>query len=139
LISADYLIIPSDLKPFANQGLINVKEFVKGINSFKKQLRKSPLEILGVLPSKISTNNKFMQYTLKTRIEKVVERYGIDVFDTVIYERDDLAKCSEKVLEIGEMEVADPISVIDYKPNSLSAQEFESLVKEVFNKIGMVE
>jgi cellulose biosynthesis protein BcsQ len=139
LISADYLIIPSDLKPFANQGLINVKEFVKGINSFKKQLRKAPLEILGVLPSKISTNNKFMQYTLKTRIEKVVERYGIDVFETVIYERDDLAKCSEKVLEIGEMEVADPISVIDYKPNSLSAQEFESLVKEVFNKIGMVE
>ena len=32
LLAADYLIIPSDLKPFANQGLPTVKNFVKEIN-----------------------------------------------------------------------------------------------------------
>jgi cellulose biosynthesis protein BcsQ len=56
LITADYLIIPSDLKPFANQGLINVKDFIKKINGFKKQIGKQPIEILGVLACKISTN-----------------------------------------------------------------------------------
>jgi cellulose biosynthesis protein BcsQ len=67
--SADYLIIPSDLKPFANQGLINVKDFIKRINGYRKVLRKLPLEILGVLACKISTNGRFVQYTLPKRIE----------------------------------------------------------------------
>ncbi|MHC5827712.1 MAG: AAA family ATPase, partial [Nostoc sp.] len=29
LVTSDYLIIPSDLKPFANLGLTNVKEYIK--------------------------------------------------------------------------------------------------------------
>jgi cellulose biosynthesis protein BcsQ len=137
LIAADYLIIPSDLKPFANQGLRNVKEFIKNVDSFRRQIRKPPIQILGVLPCKISTNSKFVQTTLKNRLQKISERYGIDVMDTVIYERDDLAKCAEKTLMVGEIEVADPVSVIDFKPHSLSAQEFELLAKEVLQKIGM--
>lgn len=137
LYTSDYLIIPSDLKPFANQGLTNVKEFIKKANAFKKQLRMPPLQILGVLPCKISTNSKFVQSTLKNRIAKISKKYELDVFDTVIYERDDLAKCAEKVITIGDMEVADPISVLDFKPNSTSAQEFELLAKEVLNKIGI--
>ncbi|MDJ0795835.1 MAG: AAA family ATPase [Calothrix sp. MO_167.B12] len=137
LIAADYLLVPSDLKPFANQGLINVKDFTKAVNAFRKQIRKEPLEILGVVPCKISTNAKFINSTLKNRIRKVSERYGIDVFNTVIYERDDLAKCAEKTIEVGNMEVAAPVSVLDFKPNSFSAQEFELLAKEVLKKIGM--
>jgi cellulose biosynthesis protein BcsQ len=137
LYTSDYLIIPSDLKPFANQGLTNVKEFIKKANSFKKQVRMNPLEILGVLPCKISTNSKFVQFTLKNRIDKISKKYDLNVFDTVIYERDDLAKCAEKVLVIGDMEIADPISVLDFKPNSISSQEFELLAKEVLTKIGM--
>ncbi len=139
LIAADYLIIPSDLKPFANQGLINVKDFVKTVNAFRRAIKKDPLEILGIVPCKISTNAKFINSTFKNRIRKVYDRYGIDIFDAVIYERDDLAKCAEKTLEVGNMEVADPISVLDFKPNSLSAQEFELLAKEVLKKIGMAK
>lgn len=137
LIAADYLIIPSDLKPFANQGLTNVKEFVKTINAFRKQIRKSTIEVVGVLPCKISTNAKFVQSTLKNRIEKISSRYGVDVMDTVIYERDDLAKCAEKIQIIGDMEIADPISVLDFKPDSTSAQEFQLLAMEVLQKIGI--
>jgi cellulose biosynthesis protein BcsQ len=137
LYTSDYLIIPSDLKPFANQGLTNVKEFIKKANAFKKQVRMPPLEVLGVLPCKISTNSKFVQSTLKNRIAKISQKYELNVFDTVIYEREDLAKCAEKVITIGDMEVSDPVSVLDFKPNSISAQEFELLAKEVLNKIGM--
>jgi cellulose biosynthesis protein BcsQ len=137
LIATDYLIIPSDLKPFANQGLTNVKEFIKTINGFRKQIRKPPIEIIGVLASKISTNAKFVQSTLKNRIEKVSSRYGINVMDAVIYEREDLAKCAEKIQIVGDMEIADPISVLDFKPESTSAQEFELLAIEVLQKIGL--
>ncbi len=137
IITADYLLIPSDLKPFANQGLVNVNNFVKSINFFRKSLRKEPIKVLGVLPSKISTNNKFVQHTLPKRIDAVSSRYGFEVMDTVIYDREDLAKCSEQVRHIGNLEVVDPVSVIDFKPDSIAAQEFELLAKEVLQKIGM--
>ncbi|MGA9378496.1 MAG: AAA family ATPase [Phormidium sp.] len=137
LITADYLIIPSDLKPFANQGLVNVKNLVKEIDVFRKQIGKQTLEILGVVPSKISTNAKFIQHTLKNRLEKIDKKYGIPVMDTVIYERDDLAKCAEKVMIVGDLEIPDPISVLDFKPDSVAAQEFELLAIEVLEKIGM--
>jgi chromosome partitioning protein len=39
LIAADYLIIPSDLKPFANQGLPTVKNFVSQINESREVKR----------------------------------------------------------------------------------------------------
>lgn len=136
LITTDYLIIPSDLKPFANQGLINVKEFIKGINTFRKQIRKPPIEILGVLACKISTNNQFVKHTLPKRLESISKRYNLEVMDTVIYDRDDLAKCAEKSMIIGDIEIADPISVIDFKPDSTAAQEFELLAIEVLQKIG---
>lgn len=137
LITADYLIIPSDLKPFANQGLINVKDFIKKINGFKKQIGKQPIEILGVLACKISTNAKFVQSTLEKRIKAVEGRYQLNVMDTVIYEREDLAKCAEKVQIEGNREIADPMSVLDFKPDSTSAQEFELLAIEVLQKIGL--
>ncbi|MEH2192861.1 MAG: AAA family ATPase [Nostoc sp.] len=137
LITSDYLIIPSDLKPFANQGLTNVKEFIKGINTFRKQIRKPPIETLGVLACKISTNNQFVKHTLPKRLEAITKRYNLEVMDTVIYDRDDLAKCAEKSLIIGDMEIADPISVLDFKPDSIAAQEFELLAIEVLQKIGL--
>ena len=137
LITSDYLIIPSDLKPFANQGLTNVKEFIKGVNTFRKQIRKPPIEILGVLACKISTNNQFVKHTLPKRLEAIPKRYNLQVMDTVIYDRDDLAKCAEKSLIIGDMEIADPMSVLDFKPDSIAAQEFELLAIEVLQKIGL--
>lgn len=135
LITADYLIIPSDLKPFANQGLVNVKDFVKTINGYRKFLNKPPIEILGVLPCKISTNSRFVQYTLPQRLEVIPKRYGLKVMESVIYEREDLAKCTEKVQIVGNMEIPDPISVLDFKPDSTSAQEFDLLAREVLREI----
>ncbi|MCC3606413.1 MAG: AAA family ATPase [Microcoleus sp. PH2017_29_MFU_D_A] len=136
LIAADYLIIPSDLKPFANQGLINVKDFIKKVNGFKKQIGKKPLEILGILPCKISPNPKFVQYSLPKRREAIPKRYGLEIMDSVIYEREDLAKCAELFKIVGNMEIADPISVLDFKPDCTSSQEFEMLAEEVLVKIG---
>ncbi len=57
--------------------------------------------------------------------------------ENVIYEREDLAKCAEKTQMVGEAEIADPVSVLDFKPDSVAAQEFELLAIEVLQKIGM--
>ncbi|MBD1895704.1 AAA family ATPase [Coleofasciculus sp. FACHB-129] len=137
LITADYLIIPSDLKPFANQGLVNVKDFVKTINGYRKFLNKPPIEILGVLPCKISTNSRFVQYTLPKRLEVIPKRYDLKVMENVIYEREELAKCTERMQIVGNREIPDPISVIDFKPDSTSAQEFDLLAREVLREIGL--
>jgi cellulose biosynthesis protein BcsQ len=136
LITADYLIIPSDLKPFANQGLLNVKEFVKQINYFRNLVNKSPIEILGVLPCKISTNARFVQYTLPRSIELIPKRYGFNVMDAVIYQREELSKCVEQSKVVGNTQIPDPKSVFDYKPDGDSAKEFELLAMEVLQKIG---
>ncbi|EGK87218.1 ParA family protein [Microcoleus vaginatus PCC 9802] len=136
LIAADYLIIPSDLKPFANQGLIHVKDFIGKINGFKKLIGRNSLEILGVLPCKISTNTKFIQYSLPKRRAAIPKRYGLEIMESAIYERDDLAKCAEQTQMVGDMEIADPISVLDFNPDSTASQEFEVLAMEVLEKIG---
>jgi len=137
LISSDYLIIPSDLKPFANQGLLNVKNLIKQVNGFRNIINKPPLEILGVVPCKIPTHGKFLQYTLPRHLEIVPERYGFNVMDTVIYQREELSKCIEQSQVVGNTEIPAPLSVFDYKPNGDSAKEFESLAIEVLEKIGI--
>ncbi|MEH2037927.1 AAA family ATPase [Nostoc sp.] len=139
LVTSDYLIIPSDLKPFANQGLTNVKEYIKqDINPFRKNLlNKSPIKILGVLPCKIATFQKFVQHTLPKQILAITERYNLPVIDTVIYQREELAKCLEQVQQIGDLEIPDPRSVFEYKPHGDSAKEFELLAIEVLQKIGI--
>jgi len=136
LIAADYLIIPSDLKPFANQGLNNVKGLIKDVNGFRKIIGRKPVELLGVLASKVSTNYKFQQSTLPKRMQAVMERYGLDVMESIIFERDDLAKSSEVTKVVGGKEIPDPCSILDFKPGSEAAQEFNSLALEVLRKIG---
>ncbi|NJN76442.1 MAG: AAA family ATPase [Synechococcaceae cyanobacterium RL_1_2] len=135
LITAHYLIIPSDLKPFANEGLSNVKNFVEDINEAKEMFGLTPLQILGILPSKVSTNSRFVKYTYPKRRAMVQERYGLPLMDSAIFEREDLAKALEHTVEYGEEEIPDPLSVLDYKSDGLSSLEFQALAREVLGKI----
>lgn len=142
LTAADYLIIPSDLKPFSNQGLRSVTKFVKQeINETKEGLGKPPLEILGVLPSKISTNNKYLEHTFPKQRKVIPERYKLPLMDNMISERVALSHCINQTLPVGNLDIPDPKSIIEYaKDNStadISAAEFEALAIEVLSKIGM--
>ena len=136
LISADYLIIPSDLKPFANQGLNNVKGLIKDVNGFRKMIGRAPLQILGVLATKISTNHRFGQSTLPKRMQVIMERYDFEVMESIIFEREDLAKCAESYVTINDVDIPNPRSVLDYNPGSDAAQEFTKLALEVLSKVG---
>ena len=138
LVSANYLIIPSDLKPFANQGLSNVKNYLqRDVNPFRQMMNKPDIEILGVLPCKINPNHRFVQHTLPKQIQAVSKRYELNIMETVIFQREELARCVDKTREVGDLLIPEPSSIFDYALDSSSCQEFESLAEEVLNKIGL--
>ncbi|MEH2096500.1 AAA family ATPase [Nostoc sp.] len=141
LIASDYLIIPSDLKPFANQGLPTVKNFLKQINEYRILIGKQPINIIGVLASKISTNAKFLQYTFPRQRSVISERYELPLMEAVIYDRSSLSECMNNSIMVGDLEYPDPKSVIKYAESKTNAQqsamEFEMLAKEVLEEIGV--
>jgi len=137
LIACDYLIIPSDLKPFANEGLRNVRNFIEEIDEFRTFVNRSVINVLGVLPSKILTNANYIKATLPKQEKVVVERYGFPVLETRIFQREDLSRAIDNFVMEGDHQIPDPKSIFDFKPDSMSAAEFEELANEVLQKIGL--
>lgn len=139
LIAADYLIIPSDIKPFSNQGLSSVKNFIKEIDDNKEGIGKPPLIIMGVLPSKISTNNQYLKYTYPKHKAVIPEKYELPLMDNMISERTALSQCINKTMIMGNMEIPDPKSILDYAKDissaNIAAAEFEALAEEVLSKM----
>jgi len=141
LIAANYLIIPSDLKPFANQGLTNVKQSVKEVNEFRSSSGQSPLKIMGVLPCKISTNAQYQKYVLPRQMFVVPDKYDLPLMDNVIFERTALAQCLNETITVGDLEIPNPQSIFKYEETHAnagqSAAEFESLAEEVLSKMAI--
>jgi len=137
LIAANYIIIPSDLKPFANEGLINVRSFIDDINEYRDSLGRGTLKVLGVLPSKLQTTPKFVDHTLPKMEEIVRSRYGYELMKSRIFERRDVSAAIEKMSVVGDLEIPDPQSILDYAPNSQAAEEFRLLAEEVMQLTGM--
>jgi cellulose biosynthesis protein BcsQ len=134
-------MVPSDLKPFSNQGLISVKNFVKGqINEYRESLGRSELKIMGVLPSKISTHHQYLRHTFPRQRRVISDRYNFPVMENMISERVALSHCINQTIPIGESEIPDPKSIFYYANNvssaNTSAAEFESLAIEVLEKVG---
>ncbi len=126
LITADYLIIPSDLKPFANQGLPTVKNYIKIVNETRKVLGKKPLELLGVLASKISTNARYIEFTFPKQRAVISDRYEMPLMDSVIYDRTALSESFNKIVIVGEMEYPDPKSIFKYADEVKSTAQVSS-------------
>ncbi|TVP56099.1 MAG: ParA family protein [Nodularia sp. (in: Bacteria)] len=140
LTAADYLIIPSDLKPFSNQGLPSVQNFIKQeINENKEGLGKAPLIIMGILPSKISTNAQYLKHSFLKHKNVISDRYHLPLMDSVISERTALSTCINRTILVGNLEIPDPKSILDFAKNessaNLAAAEFESLAIEVMTKM----
>ncbi|AMW29756.1 ParA family protein [Arthrospira platensis] len=136
LIAADYLIIPSDLKPFANQGLPTVLEFIGQIDEFRALIGKKDLAILGILPSKISTNSRFFNYVFPKQKESLLNSHNVPIMNSIIFERTVLSQCTNQTITMGDLEIPDPQSVLEFAPDSPAAMEFVQLTEEVLEKLG---
>ncbi|GCE93152.1 MULTISPECIES: ParA family protein [Oscillatoriales] len=136
LIAADYLIIPSDLKPFANQGLPTVLEFIGQIDEFRALIGKNDLAILGILPSKISTNSRFFNYVFPKQKESLLNSHNVPIMNSIIFERTVLSQCTNQTITMGDLEIPDPQSVLEFAPDSPAAMEFVQLTEEVLEKLG---
>lgn len=137
LVAADYLVVPSDMKPFSNQGLRNVIQFVKQVDETRAIARKSPLEIVGVLPSKVSTNSRYLEFVFPKQRDTVIKNYGLPVTDAVIHERAALSNCINQTLSMGNFEIPDPKSIFEFKQSTDSAKEFMRLSSEIAKKMGI--
>jgi chromosome partitioning protein len=136
LIAADYLIIPSDMKPYANQGLVNVRNFVSEVDETRASIGKPKLKVLGVLPSKVLTNQKYLDHAFPRQRDSVLHRYGFPILDTIVYERIALSNCVNKTVTMGHLEIPDPKSIFEFDSDSDSVKEFRNLSYEVQQKIG---
>lgn len=139
MLAAHYLIIPSDLKPFANQGLSSVHSFIKEIDEFRDSLGRQPIKVIGVLPSKISTNAKALEKTFPRQKETIIKHYNFPIMNSIIFDRAALSHCLNQTIFVGDLEVADPKSIFDFADKTpttnQSAEEFEALAIEVINKM----
>ncbi|MBP0009881.1 AAA family ATPase [Roseofilum sp. Belize Diploria] len=136
LIAADYLIIPSDMKPFSNQGLNIIKKFIREVNETRSTIGKDTLEVLGVLASKILTNSKYLEFVFPKQKEAVLQRYQFAMLKTVIYERVALSNCVNQTVSRGDLEIPDPKSVFEFDRDCDSVKEFRNLSSEIMEKIG---
>ncbi|MEB3273302.1 MAG: AAA family ATPase, partial [Prochlorothrix sp.] len=139
LISSDYLIIPSDMKPFANQGLANVTQLITDvINPARNEIGKDDIQILGVLPSKISHISKFLQYTFPKQVKTVIEKYKMPVLANHISEKADLSHCLNQSEPFRNLEIPQPQSIFRYKDgNSSAVADFRALAQEVLELMEM--
>ncbi|MCK5719429.1 MAG: AAA family ATPase [Thiomargarita sp.] len=139
LIAADYLIIPSDLKPFANQGLPNVRNFIRQTDETKISIGKEALEIIGVLPSKILSNARYLKHTFEQQKQHIIQDYNFEVLNSKILDKKILADCFNNDIEMGELRIPDPKSIFMFDKKSESAKEFNALANEVSEKIGITQ
>jgi len=145
LATADYLIIPSDLRPFANQGLNNVKHFVREVNEYRESIAREPLVVLGVLPSKIPTNAQYLKHSFPRQKAVIPERYGFPLMDSVIYERMPLAASLSRTRKEDDMDIPDPKSIFEFcamesaASAGQAAEDFELLADEILSKTGWRE
>jgi chromosome partitioning protein len=141
LTAADYLLIPSDLKPFSNQGLASVKNFIKQTDETRLGLGRSPIQILGVLPSKIATNAMFLKHTFPKQKAVIPDHYHLLLMDTIIYDRSSLSQCLNQSVETGDRIIPQPESIFSYAEKNpsanVAAEEFENLAQEILGKIGL--
>ncbi|KOR31029.1 hypothetical protein TI04_02955 [Achromatium sp. WMS2] len=140
LLTADYLLIPSDLKIFANAGLSNVKNLIEETNSTREMdgLDRPPIQVIGILPTKILTNPRYIQNLKSQQIPRIEKTYGLSVLqDLVITERVDLARCLDGHIEMGELNIPDPQSIFEYSPTSPAVAEFENLANYVLQQMGL--
>ncbi len=120
LVASDYVIIPSEPRPFSLQGLGALHNTIKTVQN---NLNPS-LKILGILLIKYS-NRTVLNRDIKDMINDYAKQMGTALFDTSIREGIAVAEAQT---------VREPL--IDYAKNSKPNIDYKAFTTEVLRKIG---
>lgn len=142
LIAGDYLVIPSDLKPFSNEGLKNVRWLIETVDEFRAMIGKVPVTAVGILPTKVPTTNSFLKGTLPGLIRRVEKRYGFSVLNSRISERIAVARSFDQTDSDNQPQPRSIFHYLQSNPgasasDASAAEEFKALTQELREKIGL--
>lgn len=120
LVAADYLIIPTEARPFAMQGLAALYDTVQSV----QKAHNKPLRILGILFIKYNERT-ILNRDLKDTIEAYAARIGTKVFKTFIREG----------ISVPEAQIQQE-PLIDYSSKSNPTKDYIKLAEEILREIG---
>jgi chromosome partitioning protein len=112
--AGDYLLVPSDLKPFSIYGL-----------SHLMQGTKNRIKILGV-----AGNNVDLAVNVSKPILEIKNTYKLNVFEQIIHNRNCVAQCTGQGTTIFQMERQKKGNA-----SSVAAAEFRNLARQVLQSI----
>lgn len=119
LTASDYVIIPSEARPFALQGLDALHQTIQAV----QQSVNPDLKILGILLIKFNTRT-ILNRDLKEMVENYASEIGTEIFKTGIREG----------ISVGEAQ-AKQKALIEYAPKSKPNIDYLKFTKEVIQKI----
>jgi ATPases involved in chromosome partitioning len=120
LVASDYVVIPTEPRPFALQGLGRLHSTIESVrNSLNPHLK-----ILGILLIKYS-NRTVLNRDIKNMIEDYAKQMNTIVFDTSIREGIAVAEAQT---------VREPL--IDYAKNSKPNIDYKAFTTELLQRIG---
>ena len=119
LMASDYVIIPSDPRPYAMQGLGALYNTIESVRSVNKSLK-----ILGILLVKYQSRS-ILNRDIRDMIKGYAEQIGTVVFDTTI--RESVTVPEAQILRR---------PLIEYSKNCNPSVDYINLTNEILEKIG---
>jgi chromosome partitioning protein len=120
LVASDYVVIPTEPRPFALQGLGALNSTIESI---RKNLNPT-LKVLGILLIKYS-NRTILNRDIKDMVEDYAKQMKTIVFDTTI--REGIAVAEAQTVRQ---------SLIDYAPKSNPNTDYMALTTELLKRVG---
>lgn len=122
MAASDYVIIPTDLRPFALQGLVTLQETIESI---KNRINKR-LEVLGILMVKFN-DRTILNRDVIQMIKEFAEKMGTSVFQSTIREG----------IAVAESQISrEPL--IDYAAKSNPCMDYQALALEIVHKAKII-
>lgn len=119
LVAADYVVIPTDPRPFALQGLAALNDTIQNV----QKNHRPDLQILGILLVRYNSRT-VLNRDIKDMIENYSNQMNTTVFDTTI--REGIAVPEAQIMQ-------QPL--LDYAKNSKPNQDYIAFTEELLKKL----
>ena len=113
------------------QSRSNVRRFIDDVNEQRDAYRMQQIEVLGIVASKMRNNQQALKYSLPRSIENVEQNYGFPVLESIILKWTETSAGLQNTRTSGNLQIPEPISVLESCPTSKAAAEFRSLAAKV--------